>query len=45
MPATERLAGYRYEMARLGLAPRPEHVAHGDFFLASGYDGIFFRQP
>jgi len=38
MPATERLAGYRYEMARLGLEPRPEYMAHGDFFLASGYE-------
>ena len=37
-PATERLAGYRNEMARLGLTPHPDHVVHGDFFLASGYD-------
>jgi LacI family transcriptional regulator len=38
MPASERLAGYRYQCARLGLDYRPEYVAHGDFFLASGYD-------
>lgn len=38
MPAAERLAGYRYQMARLGLHPRPEHIAQGDFFLSSGYD-------
>jgi LacI family transcriptional regulator len=38
MPATERLAGYRTEMARLGLPVRQDHVVHGDFFLASGYD-------
>ncbi|GAA1983907.1 LacI family DNA-binding transcriptional regulator [Catenulispora subtropica] len=38
MPATERLAGYRHEMARLGLSAHPDHVVHGDFFLASGYD-------
>jgi LacI family transcriptional regulator len=38
MPAAERLAGYRYEVARLGLTPRPEYVVHGDFFLSSGYE-------
>lgn len=38
MPAAERLAGYRYQMARSGLVPRPEHIVHGDFFLASGYE-------
>lgn len=36
MPSVERLAGYRYELARLGLPYRPEYVAHGDFFLDSG---------
>jgi LacI family transcriptional regulator len=38
MPASERLAGYRYQSALLGLAYRPEYVANGDFFLSSGYD-------
>ncbi len=38
MPASERLAGYRYQSAMLGLPYRPEYVAHGDFFLASGYE-------
>jgi len=38
MPATERLAGYRYEMARLGLSVNPDYVVHGDFFMASGYE-------
>jgi LacI family transcriptional regulator len=38
MPASERLAGYRYQTAMLGLPARPEYVANGDFFLASGYD-------
>lgn len=37
MPATERLDGYRYELARLGLPYSPEYVRNGDFFLASGY--------
>lgn len=36
LPATERLAGYRYQTARLGLPFRPEYVETGDFFLASG---------
>jgi LacI family transcriptional regulator len=38
LPASERLAGYRYQCARLGLPYRPDYVAYGDFFLASGYD-------
>ena len=38
MPATERLAGYHAEMARLGLTPDPRHIVDGDFFLASGYE-------
>jgi LacI family transcriptional regulator len=37
LPASERLAGYRYQAARLGLPYRPEYVVPGDFFLASGY--------
>jgi len=37
MPASERLAGYRYQCARLGLPYRPEYVVYGDFFLDSGY--------
>lgn len=40
MPAVERLAGYEYELARLGLERRDDHVVHGDFFLASGRDGM-----
>lgn len=40
MPAVERLAGYRYEMARLGLRHQDSYVAHGDFFLASGREGM-----
>jgi len=40
LPAVERLAGYRYECARVGLAYRPEYVVHGDFFLHSGYDAM-----
>jgi LacI family transcriptional regulator len=38
LPAAERLAGYRYEIARLGLEQRAEYVVHGDFFLPSGYE-------
>lgn len=38
LPASERLAGYRYQCARLGLPHQPEYAAHGDFFLASGYE-------
>jgi LacI family transcriptional regulator len=38
MPASERLAGYRYQSARLGMPYRPEYVAYGDFFLSSGYE-------
>lgn len=39
MPASERLAGYRYQSAKLGLPYRPEYVVDGDFFLRSGYEG------
>ncbi len=39
LPASERLAGYRYQIARLGLPARPEYVSYGDFFLSSGYEG------
>jgi hypothetical protein len=38
LPAAERLAGYRYEVARLGLPYRKEYVVQGDFFLPSGYE-------
>ncbi len=38
MPAAQRLSGYRYACARLGLPYRTEYVEHGDFFLDSGYD-------
>jgi LacI family transcriptional regulator len=37
LPAAERLAGYRHELARLGLEYRDEYVARGDFFPPSGY--------
>lgn len=40
MPAVERLAGYRYELARLGLEQPDRYVAQGDFFLASGRAGM-----
>jgi LacI family transcriptional regulator len=40
MPAAERLAGYRYALAKLKLPFRPEYVVSGDFFLASGYAGM-----
>lgn len=40
MPAAERLAGYRYSTARLGLPHRPEYIEHGDFFLASGRESM-----
>lgn len=36
MPAAERLAGYRSQLARLGLSYRPDYVQQGDFFLTSG---------
>lgn len=36
LPSVERLTGYRYELARLGLPYQPEYVVHGDFFLDSG---------
>jgi LacI family transcriptional regulator len=38
MPAAERLAGYRYQLARVGLDLRPEYIEHGDFYLSSGYE-------
>jgi LacI family transcriptional regulator len=37
LPATERAAGYREELARLGLGYRPEYVVEGDFFSEGGY--------
>jgi LacI family transcriptional regulator len=40
MPAAERLAGYRYGLATVGLPYRPEYAATGDFFLSSGYEGM-----
>jgi LacI family transcriptional regulator len=36
-PGVDRLAGYRDEMARLGLEVRDEHVLEGDFYDESGY--------
>jgi LacI family transcriptional regulator len=35
-PAAERLTGFLAACRRLGIPPRPEHVAAGDFFLADG---------
>lgn len=40
LPAAERLAGYRYQTARLGLPHRQEYVGTGDFFLASGREAM-----
>lgn len=39
-PGTERLDGYRAELAALGLPYRPELVVEGDFYLAGGYAGM-----
>lgn len=36
MPAGERLAGYHYQTALLGVPCRPDYVETGDFFLDSG---------
>jgi LacI family transcriptional regulator len=36
-PGAERLAGYRRQLAALGLPARPEYVVAGDFFPASGH--------
>jgi LacI family transcriptional regulator len=36
-PGADRLDGYREELARLGLEPREEYVAEGDFCDESGY--------
>jgi LacI family transcriptional regulator, galactose operon repressor len=36
-PGVDRLAGYREEMARLGLELRDEYVLEGDFYDESGY--------
>ena len=35
-PAADRLLGYRAELQALGLAPRPEYEAQGDFYMESG---------
>jgi LacI family transcriptional regulator len=35
-PAADRLLGYRAELRELGLAPRPEYEAQGDFYMESG---------
>lgn len=37
MPTVERLVGYRYEMARAGIAVRPEYIASGEFTEESGH--------
>jgi LacI family transcriptional regulator len=39
-PGAERLRGYRRELQRLGIAPRDEYVAFGDFYVESGYVGM-----
>lgn len=36
LPAVERLAGYREQLAELGVPWRADYVQEGDFFLASG---------
>ena len=38
-PGAERLRGYRHELQRLGVTPRDEYVAYGDFYVESGDDG------
>ena len=35
-PGAERMRGYRRELQRLGVAPRDEYVAYGDFYVDSG---------
>ena len=35
-PGADRLRGYRYELQRLGVTPRDEYVAYGDFYVESG---------
>jgi LacI family transcriptional regulator len=39
-PGAERLRGYRRELQRLGLTPRDEYVAYGDFYVESGYPAM-----
>jgi len=38
-PGAERLRGYRHELQRLGVTPRDEYVAYGDFYVESGRAG------
>jgi LacI family transcriptional regulator len=38
-PGTERLDGYREELESLGMEPREDYVAEGDFYDESGYRG------
>jgi LacI family transcriptional regulator len=37
-PGTDRLLGYRSGLARLGLEPRNDYIAGGDFYHHSGYE-------
>jgi LacI family transcriptional regulator, galactose operon repressor len=39
LPGADRLAGYRDELAALGLEPGEEYVVEGDFYDESGYRG------
>ena len=39
-PGAERLRGYRRELQRLGMTPRDEYVAYGDFYVDSGYGAM-----
>lgn len=38
LPGAERTAGYREQVAALGLPPREDYVMPGDFFLRSGHE-------
>ena len=39
-PGADRLRGYRHELQRLGVTPRDEYVAFGDFYVESGHAGM-----
>jgi LacI family transcriptional regulator len=39
-PGADRLRGYRRELQRLGVTPRDEYVAYGDFYVESGHEAM-----
>src|SRR3954463_14467267 len=39
-PGSERLRGYRHELARPGGTPPDEYVGYGDFYVDSGYEAM-----